>query len=404
MPSHAQPDMSGERFGVYIDSVYRVVPTADGREISTDRSFLLFVLEVGKAFDRLVLFGRALPSDASAEYVMPADVQLVELPHYEALRDVFRVLPTVGGTARTFWRGLRFVDTLWIFGPHPFAVLLVAMAALRRKRVVLGVRQHSVRLYEARVTGWRRVPSLAAVRALDLAYRLFARRLRVTVQGLELADWYGGDPDRVLPTAESVVRRSEIASRLPDRDWTGQIELLTVGRFETEKNPMLLVRALARLEAERPGRYRLTWVGRGPLEEDVLAEARRLGVDRLIELHGYVPFDAGLLDLYRRAHVFVHVSLSEGMPKVLIEALVCATPTVATDVGGVRAALDDGRAGLLVPPDDLDALVGGIQRLDDDADLRERVAGRGLELAVGLTLEAQAARVVRFIRGKSQHE
>jgi glycosyltransferase involved in cell wall biosynthesis len=105
--------------------------------------------------------------------------------------------------------------------------------------------------------------------------------------------------------------------------------------------------------------------------------------------------------MYRDAHMFVHVSLSEGMPKVLIEALVSGTPIVATDVGGVRAALDGGRSGELVPPDDLDALVAAIRRLDDDARERDRVVARGLELARNLTLEAQVERVVAFVsRGR----
>jgi glycosyltransferase involved in cell wall biosynthesis len=221
--------------------------------------------------------------------------------------------------------------------------------------------------------------------------------MKVTVQGAELAEHYRAGAGAVLSIAESIVRAADLVPGPTEPDPSGRIELLTVGRLETEKNPLLLVEALARLETERPGRYRLTWVGRGPLEESVLARARELGVDGLIELHGYVPFHAGLLDLYRRADVFVHVSLSEGLPKVLIEAFASGTPVVATDVGGVRAAVDDGRAGLLVPPAELEALVGAILRVTEDVALRNRLVARGSELARELTMEAQAARVVRFI-------
>jgi glycosyltransferase involved in cell wall biosynthesis len=170
-----------------------------------------------------------------------------------------------------------------------------------------------------------------------------------------------------------------------------------VGRLEPEKNPLLLVEALARLNGEEPGRYRLTWVGRGPLEDTVRRRAAELAVESLIEFHGYVAFDQGLLDMYRRADVFVHVSLTEGMPKVLIEALAVATPIVATDVGGVRAGTRDGSVALLVPPDDLDALVHAVRRIATDAELRETLVTSGLELAQELTIEAQATRVVRFI-------
>jgi glycosyltransferase involved in cell wall biosynthesis len=110
-----------------------------------------------------------------------------------------------------------------------------------------------------------------------------------------------------------------------------------------------------------------------------------------------VPFGPELLERYRRAHAFVHVSLTEGLPQVLVEAQASGTPIVATDVGSVRAALDDGAAGVLVPPDDLDALVAGVERLLGDPVVRERMVRRGLELAHERTFERETSRVALFI-------
>jgi glycosyltransferase involved in cell wall biosynthesis len=384
------------RLGIYLDDVYWVFQQ-DGRDrLSTDRSFLLFICEVGEAFESLSIFGRALPAAEPADYVLPEEVGLVPLPHYSNLRQVFEVLRALGGTVTGFWRGLADVDRLWVFGPHPFAVLLVSLAALRRKQVVLGVRQDTVRLYQARLAS-RWSPGLIAARTVEGIYRLLSRRFRTTVQGTELAQRYGGDRPALLNMTESVVRREDVAGQPLERDYSGELELLTVGRFETEKNPLLLVRALAELDRERPGQLRLTWVGRGPLEDEVRRLAKSLGVAERIEFLSYVAFGPDLLALYRRAHAFIHVSFSEGVPKVLLEALACSTPIVATDVGGVRAALADGEAGLLVPPDDLEALVAATRRILDDAELRGRLVTRGLELAEELTLEAQAEQVIRFI-------
>ena len=140
------------------------------------------------------------------------------------------------------------------------------------------------------------------------------------------------------------------------------------------------------------------------MEEAIRERAAELGVTDRINLIGFVPFGPELLDLYRRAHAFVHVSMTEGVPKVLVEALGCATPIVATDVGGVRDVLDDGRAGLLIPPADLPALVAAIRRMSSDAALRERLVLRGLELAQELTLETQSQRVAGFIAGEIDKE
>ena len=206
---------------------------------------------------------------------------------------------------------------------------------------------------------------------------------------------------RTLQITVSLVRDADVVATPPIRDWTERIELLTVGRVDQEKNPLLLVEAMADLARERPGRYRLTWVGTGPLEEAVRRRAAELAREDDIAMLGFVPFGPSLLELYRNAHVFVHVSFTEGVPAVLIEALANGTPVVATAVGGVPAALHHGEAGLLVPPADAKALVMALEEIVDDAERRERMVEKGLEIARESTLDVQAARVARFIEGSA---
>jgi hypothetical protein len=120
------------RLGIYVDDVYRI--GGDGR-ISSDRAFLLFACEVGRRFDRLTVFGRAVRSPTPADYRLQPEVELIGLPHYDDLKAVRAVARASGGTARAMWRGLAQTDTVWIFGPHPFGYLLLVLALLRRKRV-----------------------------------------------------------------------------------------------------------------------------------------------------------------------------------------------------------------------------------------------------------------------------
>lgn len=399
-------EVTGEprTLGVYNDGRLALLQTADGPRVApepADFPFFTYACAVGRMFDATLLFARAGQGPAPDEpLLLPSGTGLVRLPSYDSLLRLDQVTRAVPGTVAGFWRGVANVDAIWVFGPHPFALLLIALGVLRRKRIVLGVRQDTVAYFRTRLPNPRWRPALLAVRSWDAAFRLLARALRMTVVGDELAQAYGGERDGLLTMTVSLIRNEDVVAHAPERDWDGTIELLTVGRIDQEKNPLLLVDALAALEQRHPGRFHLTWVGAGPLEKAVRSRALELGISGQIELAGFVSFGPGLLERYRSAHVFVHVSLTEGVPAVLIEAMASGTPVVATAVGGVPAALEHGRAGLLVPPSDLDALVAALERVVDDSEHRERVVKHGLELVRELTMDAQAARAARFIKGQ----
>ena len=169
-----------------------------------------------------------------------------------------------------------------------------------------------------------------------------------------------------------------------------------MSRLEAEKNPLLLADVLAELRAG--GRdWRLAVAGEGELRDELAARLDELGVAASADLAGYVPIDGGLNDMYRGAHAFLHVSWTEGLPQVLIEAFAAGTPVVATDVGGIRAAVGD--AALLIPAGDAAAAVSALTRLADDPELRRELIDRGLAYVRERTLEAETGRVARFLDG-----
>ena len=199
---------------------------------------------------------------------------------------------------------------------------------------------------------------------------------------------------RLLSISVSLVRDSDIADAgdAARRSWDGERTVLSVGRLETEKNPLMLADVLERLDGSD---WRLLICGECPLAGELRARLRELGVEDRAELLGYVPIHGGLLDTYRAANAFLHVSWTEGMPQVLLEAFASGTPVVATAVGGVPEAAGD--AALLIPPGDPDAAARALERLASDPDLRRRLVTAGIERLRGRTLEAQSARVARFL-------
>jgi glycosyltransferase involved in cell wall biosynthesis len=135
--------------------------------------------------------------------------------------------------------------------------------------------------------------------------------------------------------------------------------------------------------------------GEGTLQDALEARAAELEVaDRLV-LRGYVPIDGGLWNLYREAHALIHVSLTEGVPQVILEAFAARLPVVGTDVGGVAAVVEN--RGLLIPPEDADAAAQALNRLAHDSALRDRLVAEAAQAAADHTLEAEGARVAGFL-------
>lgn len=164
--------------------------------------------------------------------------------------------------------------------------------------------------------------------------------------------------------------------------------VLAVGRLVPQKDFATLLRAFARLRAEREARLLL--VGEGPERPRLEALVRDLGLAKDVELAGFVDDVAVLM---ADASLLALSSAWEGLPTVLVEALACGTPVVATDCpSGPREILEGGRWGALVPVGDDAALAAAISRTIDappprDA-LRKRAADFGVERAARLYLEA----------------
>jgi glycosyltransferase involved in cell wall biosynthesis len=377
------------RLAVHTDYVYRRERDA----VFAERAFALFLARVGESFEQMVLVGRLDPRPGSSHYRLPETVGFVPLPHYPSLLRPGKAIVATLRSVRRLWRTLDSVDAVWLLGPYLVGLVFLVLAALRGKRIVLGVRQDLPRYVRSRHPDRRWTHVVAFF--LDLSYRLLARRYPVVVVGPELARHYSAAP-RLLTISVSLIEQSSIAT--PEaaraRPYDGELRVLSVGRIEREKNPLLLADVLARL-SERGRDWRLVVCGEGPMEGELAQRLEALGVSQRAELRGYVPIDGELPRLYRESHFLLHVSLTEGLPAVLFEAFAAGLPVVATAVGGVPDAAAD--AALLVPPDDAAAATDALERLASDESERVRLIEAGIARAKEHTIEAECLRVVAFL-------
>lgn len=135
--------------------------------------------------------------------------------------------------------------------------------------------------------------------------------------------------------------------------------LLAVSRLVEQKGIDVAVRALPLVRAQVPGAW-LVVLGEGPDREHIEGLARELGVGAAVHLAGRVPDVAAWL---RRADVLVHPARWEGFGLALLEAMLCSLPVVASRVSSIPEIVVDGETGLLVPPDEADALAAALVRV-----------------------------------------
>lgn len=172
--------------------------------------------------------------------------------------------------------------------------------------------------------------------------------------------------------------------------------ILYAGLLVPIKGLDILVAALAELEAPD---WRCVLVGDGPLADSLVELGRAAGLGDRLHLAGRRPSDEMPIWL-SAADVLVLPSHSEGRPNVVLEAQACATPVVATRVGGTPELVEDGRTGLLVNPGDAAALKNAIDRLAGSAGSRREMGlrGRAFIESSALTWEASGAAVDAIYR------
>jgi len=153
--------------------------------------------------------------------------------------------------------------------------------------------------------------------------------------------------------------------------------VLSVGRLTPQKGYDVLLRAFARLDGRC--NWRLAIAGDGELKEELFTLARKLGIAHRTDWMGSVkdPFA-----LYREAEFMVLASRFEGVPNVLLEAMVCGLPAIVTNGSpGPLEYVEDGHNGIIVDVEDDGALAAAMEALMDSRDLRRQLgaaAGKSL--------------------------
>lgn len=206
----------------------------------------------------------------------------------------------------------------------------------------------------------------------------------------DLLGLYGADPERISvvpcgfdPEEFAAVPRAEARRAL---GWdTDEFTVLQLGRLVPRKGIENVVRGIAALRDRHGIRARLQVVGGNAVLPNAIATpeiARLRGIADTVGVADQVDFVGRrtrdtLKTFYSAADVFVTTPLYEPFGITPLEAMACGTPVIASDVGGLRSTVLEGRTGLLVPPEDPKALADALATLERDAPLRQRFGEQG---------------------------
>jgi glycosyltransferase involved in cell wall biosynthesis len=190
---------------------------------------------------------------------------------------------------------------------------------------------------------------------------------------------YGSAPAAIIPNGVDLERFGKPATGWRQANGFAEDDRLiaSVARLEPQKNPLGLVEAFARALGNDP-RWHLLMAGGGSLRDATAALAARLGIAKRVHLLGV---RADIPELLAACDLFAMAADWEGSPMAVIEAMASGLPVVATNVGGVPELVEHGSTGLLVPPENPEALAESLAALALDERRRMEFGRRARERA-----------------------
>ena len=227
----------------------------------------------------------------------------------------------------------------------------------------------------------RRVDNTEIRLVAGLRYRPFRKVIAISEAIAEVLRQHDVDEERIVVIRSAV--DADAFSGQPDcaafrREFgldDGAFVLGAAGQLIPRKGHRFLLQAVAGLTDSHP-EIRLVIFGEGYLNNQLRAQAASLGLGDVVQFAGYrddLDAFAGCFDL------FVHPSSAEGLGVAALKAAAAGVAVVGCRAGGMSESVVDGGTGLLVPPEDADALRDAIGLLTDDDAMRKRMAAAGRE-------------------------
>jgi len=249
---------------------------------------------------------------------------------------------------------IRKMDAVdcWIFFIGADTMLLPLLAARCAGRpVVLVLSGSFVKTHASMDTGLSGLISIASRATCTLAKRI------VLYSSHHIVEWNLQDfSGKIVIANRHFVDFEKFLIRKDFTDRDNRIGY--IGRLTREKGVLNFVDSLPTVFSKIPALY-ASIIGEGPLLDAVVGNLRRQGIDSRVEVSGWIPHDI-LPSALNELRLLVLPSYTEGLPNIVLEAMACGTPVLASRVGGVPDIIEDGRTGFLLKNNSPTGIAEGI--------------------------------------------
>lgn len=346
----------------------------DGKDYFCSQVWEGFLEELSSRIRDITIISPVLKSiDSSNAFdykIDPKKINVIFLPYFrtypEALGKIFQIF-------FIFKKSSDKADIYWIKHPQPFSYILYFFAKKNKKRIFFQI-SGDVEEEISRGTKYQgpiRLIALVIVKLENILLKKIFLNLTVFIQSQALYGKFSKSAKKPIKIIPSSLRHNDFYFR-KDTCLNHTILLLFVGNLNHEKNIVSLIKAF-RIVKDCNISVKLQIIGDGPEKTKLRNLTKKLNIENDVFFYGHLSYAEICKNYYKKSDILILPSISEGTPRVILEAMARSLPVIATRVGGIPDLIEHKITGLLCDPNDVIAISDNIRQMILDHELRKNV-------------------------------
>lgn len=374
----------------------------------THHSFGRIVEQLAPRVRQLHYFAPQSPCDMTATCDYPLAEKNVTVHPWPVQRNSLQALKRPDRLLRHYWQMARTCDAFFLRGSQPLIWCMHILAAMFGKPVVHWIVGNPLAIMQSEDRGYGSILRYAGICFARLERfmtrtAMWLSKSHVIANGEELGAIFRSKRTHIVVSTS--ISREDFLVR-DDTCGDDTIRLVFVGMIRPEKGLEYLIRAIPMIDSTKE--VHLSIVGSW---EQFTHEYHRLtniiqelNLTSRIHWEGYASYGQELFDQLDRSDILILPSISEGTPRVLVEARARSLPIVSTRVGGIPSSVMHEVDGLLVPPRDSHAIAQAVSKIILDHKLRRNLILQGRNRTQNLTVERFVELIITCLIGGTVSE